>query len=183
ERFLLRDTQDGPRTSIQLQQLGGGDDVPQRGVDRVELRGGAAIRESVWQHAFRHRTSPLDQNVARLAQPPGGQAQAPYRNERVPAPVREPRVAGDDGAPLAALNDVRICRPIEWRRKRLTPTSLGRARVGRERQHIVRSLLLNGGAGPQNPDRVITRSRERPTELTRRREIFGVVEAALPLSC
>ena len=95
------------------QQFIGGEDEPERGVDRVVLGGSVGIvRKSIWQHAFGHHTGPLAQDRARRAEIAGGEAETSKRDECIAAPVTEPRVARDERATGAALHQVLSCRTL-----------------------------------------------------------------------
>jgi hypothetical protein len=91
-----------------LEQLVHGDDEPQGRIHAVELRLGAAIRETIRQHPLRDRSRPFDQDVARVVVAVTGEADAAQRDERVATPVGEPRIAGDDRLAAAAPHDVGV---------------------------------------------------------------------------
>ena len=71
-------------------------DVPQRRVHAVVLGAVALLHEPVRQHPLRDLRRPGEQDVAGLIEPAVGDAEAAQGDEGVAAPVREPRVAGDD---------------------------------------------------------------------------------------
>ena len=102
EQFLFRVVADG------LKEFVDDDDVPERGVDGVVFGCAALIGEAVGEHAFGNGVRPRDENVAGLGQPAGGEAEAAEGDERVAAPIAEPRVAGDDGFPRIAADDIGV---------------------------------------------------------------------------
>src|SRR5207247_9821858 len=90
-----------------------GDDKPERGIDRVELRLPSLVWEASGQHPLADGCGAGEQNVSRHVQPTGGEAQVAQRVERVATPSADPRLTGADGVPLPAVDDVGIWRPLE----------------------------------------------------------------------
>src|SRR5207247_2459727 len=88
-------------------------DVPKRGVDRIEFRLLALIGKAIRQHALRNNAGPLEQNIARIFEPAGGDAEAAKRNERVASPVAEPWIACDEGFSFAALDKICVTGAFE----------------------------------------------------------------------
>jgi hypothetical protein len=85
-----------------------GDDVPERGVDRVEFWLLAGVGKAVRKHAFGDRIGPGQQDVASEVEPAGQCHEAAQRYECVATPVGEPGIAGDDRLAAAALHDVGV---------------------------------------------------------------------------
>ena len=77
-------------------------DEPQRRVDRV-VGGDARLGEVVRQEAVADEGRPGAEDPARVVVAAGGEGQARERDHRVPAPVAEPRVAGDDRHALGGI--------------------------------------------------------------------------------
>jgi hypothetical protein len=107
-----------------IEQIVDRDDEPQRRVDGVEFRLFAGIGEPIRQHAVGDGTCPFEQDVSRLSQPSRRDAQTADRDERVSAPVGEPRITGHDSASAAPAYEIRVRGAIEWRRKRGSALSL-----------------------------------------------------------
>src|SRR6266536_1490993 len=80
-------------------------DVPKRCIDRIEFGLLAGIGEAIRQHALGNNARPGDQNIARVFQMSGRDAEAANRDKRVATPIAEPGVAGDKGLSLAALDE------------------------------------------------------------------------------
>ena len=77
-------------------------EVPERRVDGVVLGGlvsSARVRKPVGQHALAHVPGELEEDVPRDRGTTRRERKARQGDHRVAAPVREPRVAGDDAAP------------------------------------------------------------------------------------
>src|SRR6059058_3874052 len=81
-------------------------DVPERCIDRIEFGLLTGIGEAIRQHALGNNARPSEQNIARVFQMSGRDAEAANRNKRVAAPIAEPGVAGDEGLSLAALDEI-----------------------------------------------------------------------------
>ena len=116
-----------------------GDDVPERRVDRVELGRVALVGEAVGQHPLGDRPGPLEQDRPRFVEPAGREAEPAQRDERVAAPVGEPRIAGDDGLARAAPHDVRVGGALSGesrtaRRRALLRRGAARAKVSARRR-------------------------------------------------
>ena len=159
-----------------FQQLVRGDDEPQGGVDSVELRRLPAFRKAVGQHAARDRGRPLEQDLPRQVEAPGRQAEAAKGDEGVPAPVGEPRIAGDDRRAVAAPDQIGVGGAFERGGKGRAPPPLvlqdvldRRARIGR-RRFVVRR---------QPPERVACRQVE--GDRAGRPQVLAIVQAALAL--
>ena len=90
------------------------------GFDRIELGHCPPIGEQVRQHAFRHRTRPLQQDLAGLFQSPGRKAEAAQRDKGVTAPISEPRVPRHNGPSLASLDEIRVCGSVQAGGKPIT---------------------------------------------------------------
>src|SRR5213075_1526610 len=78
-------------------------DVPERCIDRIEFGLLAGIGEAIRQHALGNNTGPGEQNIARVFQVAGRNAETANRDKRVTAPIAEPGVAGDKGLSLPRL--------------------------------------------------------------------------------
>src|SRR5205823_8500412 len=89
-------------------------DVPKRGIDRIEFRLFAGIGKAIRQHALRNSARPGEQNIARVFQMSGRDAEAANGDKRVAAPIAEPGVAGDEGFAFAALDEICVRRAFEW---------------------------------------------------------------------
>ncbi len=156
----------------------GRDDVEERGVDRVVLGLGAAIGEAVRQEAVLHDAGPREQDVARVLEAAAAQAEAAQRDERVAAPVAEPRVAGDDGAPFAARDEVRIGRALEPALEVPAAALLFGAQTSHQRvDRLVHPLAGLGTVGGDRPLRLAAREVE--AEHRGRAEILHRVQPAL----
>ena len=113
----------GRETLGELYEVVDGYDVPQGGVYRIEFRRLAVVREPVGQHAVGHRAGPFEEDGACVVQAPRREAQAAKGDERVPPPIGEPGVPGDDGLPATrappAGTERRSCPavPIPTRRR------------------------------------------------------------------
>src|SRR5262249_12918044 len=88
---------------------------------------GTRVRKAVGQHTFGHRGGPLEQDLARITQSAGCQAQPADGDERVAPPIREPRVARNDGLTAAALNQISIRRTVKPGREKGSPFQFGLA--------------------------------------------------------
>src|SRR4030095_15752107 len=80
-----------------------------------------------------------------------------------------------------APNQVRVGGAVEQCRKCFAPTALCGPRVARQCNDLVgcRRLSRISWTSSENPAGLLAGTGERPTELARRREVFGVVQAAL----
>ncbi len=151
------------------------DDVPERRVDRVVLGLGALVGKKIWQHALGDGAGPFREDPLGLGQAAGRETQAAERDERVAAPVGEPRVPRDDGPTRAAAHEIRVGRAIEPIDERGPPRSLGRPQrleSGSGAAGTERAFVSLGGREPN-----ALPSREIEAIFARRREVFGKVEA------
>src|SRR5947207_12049231 len=89
-------------------------DVPERCIDRIEFGLLAGIWKAIRQHALGNNARPGEQNIARVFQMAGRDAEAANRNKRVPAPLAEPGIAGDERLSLAALDKIFVAGAFEW---------------------------------------------------------------------
>ncbi len=153
----------------ELEKIVDGHHVPERGVDGVELRCLAVVREAVRQHALRHRTGPLEKNRTRVVESTRRETEAAERDERVASPVGEPRVARDDRLSAPAPDEVSVRGPVKASREAPAPSLFGDAN-GRE--ILCRRVSLDG----ERPHRFALR--QVPAEDSGRREILDVVEPA-----
>src|SRR5262249_30042449 len=146
-----------------LQELMHRHDVPECGIDRVELELLAVIREAIRQHPFGDGSGPFEEDRTGIVQPAGREAEPAECDELVPAPVAEPRVPGDDRLAGSAPDQVRIGRAVEARGEAPAATPLDGAK-GRD---VLRRLVSLRG---EYPDRLA--ACQVPAEHARRREIL-----------
>ena len=74
-----------------------GDEIPERGIDRVVLRRIAGVGESIGQHPFADEAGKSAQNAGGGGVATRGERETGQRDHRVAPPVAEPGIAGDDG--------------------------------------------------------------------------------------
>ena len=158
-----------------------GDDKPQRGIDRVELRLSALVWKAIGQHPLGDGCGPGEQNVSRHVQPTGGEAQAAQRDERVTTPIREPRVTGDDGLPFPALDDVGVRRSLESGREPFAPLSLAIAPLVQQFERLDTGGEMRGGVLPSRQYHRGCARREVPFEDSGCGQVLLAVEAAVAL--
>ena len=120
-------------------------------------------------------TGPLDQNVARVFEPAGGDAKSAERDESVAAPIAEPRIAGDDRAARAAFHEIGIGGAVQGRLEGFAARAFGTARhhvkfLGRF--EVIKPRIV----GREAPHRGL--GCEVPMEHSRRGEVLGRVESA-----
>src|SRR5438128_2619855 len=82
--------------------------VPERCIDRIELRLLASIGKTIRQHALRNSARPLQQNVACFFEMTSRDAEPAQRDKRVASPIAEPWVAGDERFSVAAFYQIRV---------------------------------------------------------------------------
>jgi hypothetical protein len=124
--------------------------------------------EAIRQHAVGDQRGPRTQDVARDLAATACEAQAAQRDERVAAPITEPRIAGDDRSAEAALGDVRVRRTICLGHGR-TPRRFALEQLGR-------------WLGPRRGREAEPRGRhEVEREHAGHREVLLVIEAAFGL--
>jgi len=80
-----------------------GVEEPEAGVDGVVLGAGAGIRESIRQKPVVHRAGKGRKDVPRDAESAGRQTETRKRDHRIPAPVGEPVIPGDNGGARNAI--------------------------------------------------------------------------------
>jgi hypothetical protein len=160
-------------------ELVGGHHEPERGIDGVELRRLARVREAVRQHALRDAARPLEQDVARRLDAAGGEAEAPHRDEGVAPPVGEPGIAGEQRAAAVALHEVGVGGPFEGRREGGAALLLALAQPLRDPRRV--AALEHAGAlfRGQQPDGLALHEVE--LENAGRGEVLETVETALAL--
>ena len=154
------------------------DAVPERCVHRVVLGRLARIGKAVGQHPFGHRARPLEQNAAGVVQPAGGEAEPAQRDERVAAPVAEPRIASDHGEPIASLHEIGVGRAPEQIGERRAPATLGVRELETQVawRLLAEDLALLGRVGGEDQHRITPR--QVPAEHTGRGEVLLAVEPA-----
>ncbi len=164
-----------------LQELVHGDHVPERRVHRVELGGVAGLHEPVRELALRHRPGPLHQDRPGIVPPAAGEAEAPKRDEGVPAPVCEPGIAGNHRHALAAADQVLVRRALQRPGEGGPPLLLGLGQTvdGGQGPAAADGLHAAGTVHRDQPDGV--GFAHRPGEFAGGGEVFGVVEPAGPL--
>src|SRR5436189_3774141 len=108
-------------------------DVPERCIDRIEFRLLAGIGEAIRQHALGKNARPGKQNISRVFQMAGRDAEAANRNKRVAAPIAEPWVTGNKGFSFAALDEIRISGTFERTGEILPAALLDRPDLGMTR--------------------------------------------------
>src|SRR5439155_24948519 len=155
-----------------------GDDIPQRGIDRIELRLTALVWEAIGQHPLGDGCGPGEQNVSRHVQPTGGEAQAAQRDERVTTPIGEPRVTGDDGLPFPTLDHVGVRCRLESGREPLAPLSLAITPLVQQFERLDTGGQMRGGVLPSRQYHRGCARREGPFEDSGRAQGLLAVEAA-----
>ena len=168
-----------------LQELVDGHDVPERGVDGVELgRFLGPVGEAVGQHALRDRARPLQEDGAGVVEPAGGETEAAERDEGVASPVGEPRDSRRRWCgPAPRRDEVGIARrargasaePPSARFVSASPP----APAPRPPQRASGSMGAPARVGPEDQHRLPALEVE--AEDAGRGQVLDVVEAARPL--
>src|SRR4029453_1240743 len=133
------------------------------------------VREAVGQHALGYRARPLEQDVARLIDAIGGEADPAQRDECVPAPVCEPGVAGDNRLSRSALHQIGVSSAVKRGVELSATLCLGLANLLKQGQGIPGSGLTRA------EDQCRFAVAKVPCEFTGRRQVFGAVEPAVTL--
>src|SRR5439155_15738576 len=88
--------------------------VPERCIDRIELRLLASIGKTIRQHALRNSARPLQQNVACFFEMTSRNAEPAQRAKRIASPIAEPRVTCNERFSFAALYEICVGGALEW---------------------------------------------------------------------
>src|SRR5439155_9322633 len=112
---------------------------------------------------------PFEEDRAGVVEPARREAEAAERDERVPSPVGEPRVAGDDRLAAPAPDEIGVGGAVETGGKLPATLQLGRADSVAPLGQIV-------SLGSQRPDRLA--AREVPSKDSGRPEVLDVIETA-----
>ena len=121
----------------------------------------------------------------------GGEAQPAQRDERVAAPVAEPRIARDQGAPFGALHEVARSPPLERPREGAAPRELRLAQPIAPTRPGFRARAADRPVSPRSAPRA-PRRRSMSNESTpgdaeifvrveTARGLLGVEKAAIPI--
>jgi len=157
------------------------DDVPERGVDGVELRLVASVGEAVREHAFGDGIGPLEQNPARVVEAAAGETEPAHGDERVPTPVGEPGVARHDRHPGPAPHQIGVRGAVQGRREGLPPQALRRPQLS----HLGGQRHARARAGTrielslEIPQRFA--GRQVPGEAAGRHQVFDEVQPPVAL--
>ena len=94
--------------AARLQELADGNHKPQRGVDGVVFGHVAFVRKAIGEHSFGNGAGPGEQNPPGVVQPAEGQGEPAHGDERIAAPIGEPRIPGQDRLAMTAVDEIGV---------------------------------------------------------------------------